>query len=155
MPRPVSLLLSRLSAQSYTTYQDLTYSEKASERVGRRNSPLGPMPSSYTLQLSIFLLRETFVDSPTPLPVSCSCGLIGPSYSCALKVALSHLASDGSVQISALLRQFYSTHVYGGQMCAQACLCQAQWVNTKMNQTQPQRTYSQWGRQTLGTDTIN
>lgn len=99
--------------------------------------------------------REAFANSPTYLPVSLSSDLIGPSYLCAIKVAPSHLASDGFIHIRALLRQFNSTNIYWSQTCAQACLCQAQWVDTEMNQTQPQRTYSQWGRQTVGTDTIN
>lgn len=148
----VSLFLSCLLAQTYTTCQELTYLRKASERVGRKNSPLGLGPSSYTLQLSIFLLQEAFPDSSTPLPVSHSSGLIGPSYIYAIKVVLSHLTSDSSTH---LLWQFNSTGVYWMQMGAQACLCQAQWVNTKMNQTQPQRTYRQWGRHSSGPDTIN
>lgn len=99
--------------------------------------------------------QEAFANSLTYLPVSLFSDLIGPFYLCAIKVAPRHLASGGFTHIRTLLRQFNSTDIYWKQMCAQACLCQAQCVDTEMNQTQPWRTYSQWGRQTLGTDTIN
>lgn len=126
--------------------QELTYSGKASER----NSPSGVVSSSYPLHLTIFFLQEAFADSPTCLPVSFSSGLTGPSYACAIKVAPSHLVSDASIPISALLRQFYSANILKANILQasifcnilKACLCQAQWLDTEMNQTQPQRTYT-------------
>ena len=123
----------------YTAYQELTYSGKTSER----NSPSGVVPSSYPLHLTIFFLQEAFAESPTCLPVFFSSGFIGPSYVCAIKVAPSHLVSDASIYISALLRPFYSANILKASIFCnilKACLCQAQWLDTEMNQTQPQRT---------------